>query len=441
MKLSQLRLRTKILLVVSLILVVMLCKIVSNHTSDVGSQSIVEELPEVKSLTQEALNAAFRLKKQYPDRVDPIYLIGLVCLRTGRSAEAAKYWQQCLELNPRYAVAYTGLAGINYDKAQYEQALALYQKGLSFFQNDPQIRLSIGMTLMSLGRFDEAIKVLDENLMKYPQAVRGHIYLGQAYLQLKQYKKAKIHYEKVLQVDPNNKKVCYGLAKVYARLGQKDKSTEYRKRFASLQSRSIEKLEWRNKTYDDVRIMKQNVAEIYVQLGLCYKIYGNNIKAEELWKKGASLDTKNSSCRWSLASMYQETARNQEALRLYQELSELEPENAMNYMNIGSLSAQLGQFETAETAFRKVINLAPDHPEGYQSLAMLYIQTGQKLPEAKKLATILVQKNPTAISYFILARICIRTGDHPGILKALEKAMELDPTNEKYRMLYQQIKR
>jgi tetratricopeptide (TPR) repeat protein len=344
-------------------------------------------------------------------------------------------------LNPRYAVAYTGLAGINYDKAQYEQALALYQKGLSCFQNDPEIRLSIGRTLMSLGRFEEAIKVLDENLMKHPQEIRGHMYLGEAYLQLKQYEKARIRYEKVLQVDPDNKKVCYGLTTVYARLGQQDKSTEYQKRFASLQSRSIEKLEWRNKTYDDVLIMKQNVAEIYEQLGLCYKVYGNNIKAEELWKKAASLDTKNSSCRRSLASLYQETARNQEALGLFQELCELEPANALDYMNFGSLNAQLGQFETAETAFRKVVNLAPDRPEGYQSLVMLYVQTGQKPAEAKRLATILVQKKPTANSYFILARTCHGTGDRPGLLKALEKAMELDPRNETYRMLYQQNKR
>jgi tetratricopeptide (TPR) repeat protein len=441
MKLSQLKLRTKILLAAGLILVLMLCKIVSNHISDVESEFVVEESPEVKSLTQEAFNEAIRLKKQYPGRDNPLYLLGLACLRTGRSAEAAKYWQQCLELNPRYGVAYTGLAGINYDKAQYEQALALYQKGLSFFQNDPQVRLNIGKTLMSLGRFDEAIKVLDENLMKYPQAVLSHIHLGQAHLQLKQYENAKIHYEKFLQVDPQNKKVCYGLTKVYARLGQKDKSTEYRKRFASLQSSSIEKLEWRNKTYDDVHIMKQNVAEIYVQLGLCYKVYGNNIKAEELWKKAASLDTKNSSCRRSLAFMYQETARNQEALGLFQELCELEPEKAMNYMNFGSLNAQLGQFGTAETAFRKVVNLAPDRPEGYQSLVMLYVQAGQKLPEAKRLATILVQKKPTANSYFILAQTCIRTGDQPGTLKALEKAMKLDPKNQTYRMLYQQAKR
>ncbi|MHC4086401.1 MAG: hypothetical protein ACYSU5_14500 [Planctomycetota bacterium] len=73
MKFSQLKLYTKILLAISLILVLMLCKIVSNHISDVESESIVGESPEVKSLTQEVFNEAVRLKKQYPGRDNPLY--------------------------------------------------------------------------------------------------------------------------------------------------------------------------------------------------------------------------------------------------------------------------------------------------------------------------------------------------------------------------------
>jgi tetratricopeptide (TPR) repeat protein len=404
--------------------------------------SVVKESPKTIRLTQEVLQEAVQLQKKYPNRIDPIYLQGMTYFRMGNSTEAEKHWRKCLEMNPQYAVAYTSLAGIKADKSKYEEALALYQKGLLLFPNDPQVITNIGVSLIYLSRFDEAIKILTENIAKYPREMRAHIYLGQAYQQRKEYEKAKFHFEKALPVFPDNKKIYYGLARIYARLGEKDKATEARKKFSELSSRHIEqKLERRYEHYDDYDLLTKNIAEIYVQFGTCYQIYGDTKEAERLWKKSAAHDAQNTECRRMLAVLYQKTNRNRDALTLYQELCKLDPKNPGYFLHRGALSAQFGDTRSAESAFQTVIQLAPGHPEGYRSLIMLYIQTNQKPQEAKKLATTLVQKSPTALDNFLLARVCVRRGEYPQARRALEKAIDLDPKNEMYKMLYQEIQR
>ena len=402
------------------------------NVSETATRPPVPGAPDVKGLTQELLDTAFRLAKDYPGRVEPLYVIGLVHQRTGRGAEACEYWRKCLDLNPRYADAYLGLAEVSFDKGEYEQTLALYQKGLSIYNHNPEIPINIGKTLIFLGRCDEAVRVLEQHLIEYPQAAPAHIYLGKAHLLEKQHEKAKSHYEKALQYDPNDEKAHYGLAIVYAKLGDEEKSDEHRRRFASLKSGSLSNLNERFRTYDDVRLVRRNAAFVYLKIGICHEICGNRAKAEEFLKKAAGLDTKNTKCRQLLASLHQKAGRQREALDLYQELTVIEPKNAVNFLYVGSLSAKLGQFEMAEAALQKVIKLAPERQKGYEMLATLYIQSGRKLPEAKRLATILVRKKTTAQNYFLLAAACSRNGDERGARAAMEQARRLDPGNKLY---------
>jgi Flp pilus assembly protein TadD len=52
----------------------------------------------------------------------------------------------------------------------------------------------------------------------------------------------------------------------------------------------------------------------------------------------------------------------------------------------------------------------------------------QKLPEAKTLAQRLVELEPTAPNYSILAEACHRNSDQAGAREALRRAMDLDRT-------------
>ncbi len=101
---------------------------------------------------------------------------------------------------------------------------------------------------------------------------------------------------------------------------------------------------------------------------------------------------------------------------------------------------RLKQLDVAEKAFRKVIEVAPGLSAGYCELAQLYLKTGRGFPEARELAEKAVALEPSALNYFVLCWACDMNGDSENALKAIVRAIQLDPTNLKYRNVYEHIK-
>ena len=124
---------------------------------------------------------------------------------------------------------------------------------------------------------------------------------------------------------------------------------------------------------------------------------------------------------------------------MYKKISEIQPEYPLSYLVIGILSAHLNRYDDSEEAFRKLITLAPQKSDGYRELARLYLKTGQNLPEAQSLAEKAVALEANATNYFVLGWACYTNGDNAKALPAVKRAIQLDPDNQQYRLLYKQI--
>ena len=126
-------------------------------------------------------------------------------------------------------------------------------------------------------------------------------------------------------------------------------------------------------------------------------------EAEVHWLKAAELDLKDTVCREELARLHLQGQRIGEALQILEELAEIEPRNVTYQMDIGLLNGRLSQFDAAEQAFKRARELAPHQPHVYVALVRLYLHTNQKLPEAAKLAGVLVELEPKAANYALLS--------------------------------------
>ncbi len=74
--------------------------------------------------------------------------------------------------------------------------------------------------------YTEAIQVFLELKKKHPQDYKVHGYLGNAYFHNKQYSKAAVEYEQVLQINENNIQACENLGVVYANQGNLSKAIQ-----------------------------------------------------------------------------------------------------------------------------------------------------------------------------------------------------------------------
>ncbi len=394
----------------------------------------------VEALRKEAVDVARQLMEAYPHRAGPIGLMGMVHNRQGNTAAAVKCWQKCLDLDPRRADAYKSMGEVAARKGEDEKAVALFRKALQIHPTAPDVHDALGRTLMKLVETQQAIAVLEKGAAIFPKASRSHHALARAYLQAKEYRKAKKSYQAAIAIRGDLTNAYYGLATACARLALTDQARKHRQKFQELKAADRKaRKDQRDALLDEVRREREHVAGSHTDAGHVYLGYGDAGKAQRLWLRAATLDPKNTACRGALATLYQRANRPTAALEICRQIEAVEPENPINYLRIGFLCRQLQRPDAAEEAFRKVLQLAPQRPEGYAALAQLYLQTDRQLAEAKTLAARAVELQPSAANYGTLAEACQKNGDLRGGLSALQRALQLDPDNAKYRRMHQRI--
>jgi len=395
---------------------------------------------EVAALKKEELELAERLMRDFPNSIDAGVLMGNVWERHGDAIEALKFWRKVLELDPRRPDVYKSMGWFAMQKGQYEQAIAYWRKALEVAPQMPDMHNSIALALMGLGKQKEAIEELEKDIQISPNSNFSYFMLGQIYLQQKEYEKAKKNYEKAIALLPSYTNAYYGLFTVCTRLNERDKAQEHMAVFRKLKAEDMKILKDRNDAFEDLVKMRKGAAETYMHAGKMYQDSGNLQRAEELLKKAATLDPKNSLCFMKLASLYQMSGRISDALEMHKKISQIEPENPTCYLNIGVFSAQLRRFTDAEEAFRKAIALAPESSIGYRELAQLYLKAERKFPQARELAEKAVALEAIAVNYFVLCWASDKNGDTANALKAIERAIHLEPGNLKYKQIYESIK-
>jgi tetratricopeptide (TPR) repeat protein len=186
--------------------------------------------------------------------------------------------------------------------------------------------------------------------------------------------------------------------------------------------------------------IRQSVAETLASAGRVYGANGNSRRAEDLWSRAAVVDPANITCRLELAAHYLATNRLPEALDKYGELAALEPRNPVHHLNAGLIHARLKRYDAAESSFRKALELKPDSSWACRDLAQLYLTAGKNLPEARRLASKAVELEPTAQNHFILSWACDKSGDLPAALAAIQKALDLEPQNQRYVRVYEDLR-
>jgi tetratricopeptide (TPR) repeat protein len=407
--------------------------------STVSSKLTAEQ--EIAALKEEEFGLSEQLLREFPNSEVPLLLTGNIQRKYGNSAEAVKFWEKALVLNPERPDAHNGMGWIAFEKAEYEKAIASWRKALELNPKMPAVHNSIAQTLIILGRYDDVVKEAEEELKISPRSGLSYFLLGQGYLKLKEYDKAKKYYETAIELQPDYMNAYYGLFTVCSRLKLQDEARKHLATFQKLKAEDSKVLMDRNKAFDDVVSIRKMLAETYSDAEHIYYKKGNLQEAEKLLQRAVTLDPNNTEYLMKLGFLFQSSNRLPDALQMYGKVSLIEPDNIISRLNIGVISMQLKQFNNAEKVFKEAITLAPKFPGGYRELAHLYLKTGINLSEAMNLAKKAVVLEETADNYFILSWAYDKNGDVANAVSALKRAVELDPGNSRYQRMYEQIQK
>jgi serine/threonine-protein kinase len=351
---------------------------------------------DIKPTTEELARSSTRPTENV-DAYD-LYLRGRQALKGPDTIKAAKaameYFQQAIDKDPEFALAYTGLADaalVNYvntkDSFWAQKSLAAAQRAEQLKDSLPEVHFALGSVYEHTGQTSQAIAELKRGLQLAPNSDAGYVRLGNVYMDAGQKEEAIAAYKKGIDVNP----YYWGL---------------------------------------------------HIELGGAYYSLGQNEKALEEFKKVTELEPENATGWSNVGTTYQRMGMFKESIPQYQKSIELQP-NWIGYANLGYVYTVLKECGQAIQALEKSVELAPNQEAAVGNLADAYRCAGQMdkanatYDKAIALAFHDLQVNPQSTSAMSdLAVYYSRRGDPAKGMQFIRQARSID--NKDLELLFTQ---
>ncbi len=156
--------------------------------------------------------AADELKKVYFDKSYPINLrLGWLEYNAGLFDESAAHYQKALNLNTYSEEAKFGLIYPKAAQGKWAEVINLYNKILSVSPNNTTANYRLGLVYYGKKDYQKALKLFEKVVNLYPFGYNGLLMYAWTNYMLGKTKKAKILFNKVLMLSPNDESATEGL--------------------------------------------------------------------------------------------------------------------------------------------------------------------------------------------------------------------------------------
>jgi tetratricopeptide (TPR) repeat protein len=135
-------------------------------------------------------------------------MLGSIKLGQGKFEEAIALGRKSIALGPNIALMYPIYARTLFYAGRFEEAIAISKKGIRLQPYYPVWYLSyLGLSYRITEHYDEALKIFTTQLKRAKQGeysiLDSHLSLADVYSELGEYKKARVHVDGALKLDPN----------------------------------------------------------------------------------------------------------------------------------------------------------------------------------------------------------------------------------------------
>ncbi len=317
---------------------------------------------EIQALEKESIEIAETLVEEFPNRADPLGLLGMVYNRCNQTAKAMEYWKKALDRSPNRPDLYDAMATVALRKGEYEKAVELCGVGL---QKGEMLMLHchLAEALNGLGRAEEALKELQIAVKSAPKDPQIYCQMGKSYTLLPDHEKARLNYETAVRLKPDHKVAYYGLAMACAKLGLEDQYRQAMQRHEKLNAADMQAQRGRRDVVYDVATYRTALAITCCDAATVY-LRGEMPKtAERLLRRAAEVAPKDTLCRIQLVQLLCAKNCAAEAVPVAKELVEIEPHNAGFQLRLAMIYDHLHRSDEARGAANKAVELAPDNEE------------------------------------------------------------------------------
>lgn len=240
-------------------------------------------------------------------------------------------------------------------QANYRDNIALSERIIRCFPDEPSVYESAAWAYYRSGRFAEAIDVALNDLERHPRemACEVHQVVGMSHFRLGRYRDAVSSLEKAIHADPNYGKCYSRLAQIQADLGRHDDAI-------ANYERAIEIMPFYNPAIISVAHIYRTVGRIEDAVGSYHNVLENN-----------PFDV---SAHLALAEIDIQQHQYREAVLRLDKLLDWMPENTIARTNLGLAYERLDELDRAEEAYATAIDRDPLAIVATLNLANLHVR-------------------------------------------------------------------
>ena len=266
---------------------------------------------------QMGLDALQSLDKNNQDSPEVPYNIGVAQLKLENERAAQKAFERAIEIDPTFSKAWFNLGVMLERNRKYQEAIAIYEEGLTHSEKDPDLSAGKIACLRKLGMLEEAVVYAQQVLGKNATNVAAYSEVGAVYLEQGKLDKA-----------------LFVLQQAAARNGSEN---------AKLQS----------------------------VLGQVYYAQEKLPQAEQAFRKSLELDPTLIETAMYLSFLQLQNRAWSAASETLEAALKLEPSNAALLNAHGIAKRGLGEIDEAERLYKESYQLNPSNPEPLLNLAVL----------------------------------------------------------------------
>lgn len=127
-----------------------------------------------------------------------------------------------VKVNPTSADSHVALGWALFQKGQYNDALAEYQKALSLDDKNFMANLNLGLAYRQVNKNDLAVSTFQKTVALAPKSFEAHYYLGLSYQQVSKLQDSLDELNLAYKLNPGSTDVIYDIGQCYEKMGKLD---------------------------------------------------------------------------------------------------------------------------------------------------------------------------------------------------------------------------
>ena len=253
----------------------------------------------------------------------------------------------------------------------------------------PQALHLMGLLALQAGKYQEAIRLLEQSLALNPDDRDTLNSLAEAYIGQRQIQPARQCYQRLAELFPDSAEIHHRLGKMQERLGEWEAALESYRRALALRADlpdlhgSLANLQYKQGAYGEAvescrraLALDPNQPEILTQLGNALADLGKYGAAVEAHRRALALKPDSAPALLGLGYFFERKGDLASAIDTYRTAIKFDPESSAAHLQLGSAQVLQGNLEVAAECLERVLQLAPDSAEARAFLGLIHLKQG-----------------------------------------------------------------